>query len=186
MKESVHETERLRLEPFTEQYLTQRYVDWLADPEVVRWSEQRHVRHTFESCRSYIESFRGSPNMLFAIVARDPSLGHIGNLNVYVDARHGVADIGILVGERATWGRGYGREAWSAALSVLLSAPGVRKVTGGCVADNIAMVKIMRSCGMVEDGRRARHYVYEGREVDLVYYAAFVTNGGRSNHRGCP
>jgi hypothetical protein len=34
----------------------------------------------------------------------------------------------------------------------------------------------MRGCGMDEDGRRVRHYVYDGREVDLVYYAMFTAS----------
>lgn len=170
------ETPRLRLEPFGEHHLTERYVAWLADPEVVRWSEQRHTRHTLESCRAYWRSFEGTPNLFYAIVARDQQLGHLGNLNVYVNTRHGVADIGIVVGERAAWGNGYGREAWEAAMRYLLSS-GIRKVTGGCVADNKAMVKIMQSVGMREDGRRSRQYVYDGNEVDVVYYATFANDG---------
>ncbi|CAN5909564.1 hypothetical protein BH11MYX4_BH11MYX4_00060 [soil metagenome] len=173
MKDHVLESERLRIEPFAEQHLTERYVGWLSDPEVVRWSEQRHVVHTLASCRAYYESFRGTANMFFAIVAKAPSVGHIGNINVYVDTRHGTADIGILLGERATWGQGFGREAWYRVMNALLETGTSRKVTGGCVADNLAMVKIMRACGMVEDGRRVRHFVYDGRETDVVYYAAW-------------
>lgn len=174
MKDRVHETERLRIQPFGEQHLTERYLGWLADPEVVRWSEQRYRTHTLASCRAYHASFRGTPNMFFAIVAKDPVLGHVGNLNVYVDERHGTADIGILLGERAAWGKGYGREAWEAVMRALLGEARIRKVSGGCIADNVAMVKIMRACGMIEDGRRTREYVYDGREVDVVTFAAFA------------
>lgn len=174
VKHRIHQTERLRIEPFGEHHLTSRYVGWLADPEVVRWSEQRHDQHTLESCRDYQESFRGTPDMSFAIVAKDPVLGHIGNLTVHVQESHGLADIGILLGERNAWGRGYGGEAWGAVMRALLAEPGMRKVTGGCVAENLAMAMIMRRCGMLEDGRRVRHYVYDGREVDVVYFAAFA------------
>lgn len=173
MKDVVHETERLRIVPFGEEHLTERYVGWLADPDVVRWSENRFRQHTLASCRDYVASFRGTSNMMFALVAKDGAIGHFGNLNVYVDTRHGVADIGILIGERSVWGKGYGREAWQAVLERLLGQSGIRKATGGCVADNVAMVRIMKGCGMQEDGRRVRHYVYDGREVDLVYYASF-------------
>jgi ribosomal-protein-alanine N-acetyltransferase len=174
VKHRVHVTRRLRIEPFEERHLTERYIGWLADAEVTRWSEQRHTHHSLESCRAYFESFRGTPNMFFAIVAKDDALGHIGNLNVYVDEKNGLADIGILIGERSAWGHGYGREAWGAVLNELLAEPGIRKVSGGCVAENAAMVRVMRACGMSEDGRRVRHYLYEGREADVVYFAAFA------------
>ena len=173
MKDVVIETERLRLEPFAERHLTERYVGWLADPEIVRYSEQRFRTHTLESCAEYMRSFEGTPNLFYALVAKDAALGHVGNLNVYVDERHGTADIGILVGERATWGKGIGGEAWRAAVERLL-AHGVRKVTGGCVATNEAMVRIMKRAGMKPDGRRAAQYVYDGQEVDVVYYAVFA------------
>lgn len=180
MKTRVQETDRLRIEPFGPQHLTERYVGWLADPEVVRWSEQRHRQHTLASCRDYVATFDGSPNMLFAIVAKDTTLGHLGNLNVYVDERHGVADIGIMVGAREAWGRGYGREAWAAIMRALLEQPHIRKVTGGCIADNVAMVRIMQGCGMIQDGRRVKHYVYDGQAVDVVYFAAFASASHRA------
>lgn len=173
MKTTAHETSRLTIEPFAERHLSERYVGWLADPENVRWSENRFSTHTLESCRSYLSSFEGTPNMFFAIVAKDASLGHFGNLTVYVEPRHGIADIGILIGERRAWGKGYGREAWAAIQSALLAEPGIRKVTGGCVAENVGMVKVFEACGMKPDGRRERHYVYEGHEVDIVHYAIF-------------
>lgn len=171
MKHRTHDTPRLTIEPFGEKHLSERYVSWLHDPENMRWSENRFAKHTLESCREYMRSFDGSPNMFFAIVAKDPALGHFGNLTVYVEPRHGLADIGILIGDRAAWGKGYGREAWGAIQSALLEEPGIRKVTGGCVADNVGMVKVFEACGMVPDGRRVRQYVYEGREVDIVHYA---------------
>lgn len=77
----VLRTSRLRLEPFAEPHLTERYVGWLNDPDVVRFSEQRHRRHTLASCEAYWRSFEGTPNHFWAIVADDASLGHIGNIN---------------------------------------------------------------------------------------------------------
>jgi [ribosomal protein S5]-alanine N-acetyltransferase len=173
LKPDTLETARLQLEPFAEQHLTERYVGWLGDPEVVRYSEQRFRTHTLESCRAYWQSFDGTPNLLYAIVAKDSHLGHVGNLNVYIDERHGTADIGILLGERSVWGRGFGREAWAAVLHHLLADPRLRKVTGGCAAENTAMVRIMRGCGMTEDGRRSRQYVYDDKETDIVYFGTF-------------
>ena len=38
-------TTRLQIIPFREEYLTERYVSWLNDPEVVRFSDQRHRQH---------------------------------------------------------------------------------------------------------------------------------------------
>lgn len=167
------ETERLRIVPFSEEHLTPCYVNWLNDPEVVRYSDQRYRKHTLESCREYWQSFTESPNYFWAIVARDAQLGYIGTMTAYVNTIHSVADVGILIGERTVWGRGYGLEAWTAACDYLLREAEIRKVTGGALSVNTAMLKIMRRVGMVEDGRRTRQCLFEGREVDIVHMALF-------------
>ena len=155
------ESDRLVLVPFGEEHLTSRYVAWLNDPEVVRWSEQRHVVHTLTSCRAYWESFRGTPNHFWAIEA--DGLGHIGNLNAYV--RGATADLGILVGERDAWGQGYGSEAWNAACAYLLGEGGCEAVTAGTRLDNDAMRCVMRRAGMAEE-RTDRGFVYARKRRD--------------------
>ncbi|MGE4062694.1 MAG: GNAT family N-acetyltransferase [Rhodospirillaceae bacterium] len=166
-------TPRCRLEPFTHSHLTDRYVSWLNDEETMRFSEQRHHHHNLESCRRYMASFEGSPNYFWAIVEVERGLGHIGNINAYVDERNGVGDIGILIGERSAWGRGYGTEAWVRVCEYLLRERNLRKVTGGTLATNKGMLAIMDRAGMQEDGRRRRQAVVDGDEVDMVYVALF-------------
>jgi len=166
-------TARCRLTPFTSAYLSERYVSWLNDPETMRFSEQRHRRHTVDSCRSYLESFEGSPNYLWAIIETQDGLGHIGNINAYVDLHNRVGDIGILIGERSASGRGYGTEAWTRVCEYLLNEVNLRKVTGGTLAANKGMLSIMARAGMHEDGRRARQALVDGQETDMVYVARF-------------
>ncbi|MBN2397764.1 MAG: N-acetyltransferase, partial [Deltaproteobacteria bacterium] len=64
-------TERLLITPFGKRHLTRCYVDWLNDPLLMRFSRQRHKRHTIASCRDYWQSFEGTPNYFWAIVAED-------------------------------------------------------------------------------------------------------------------
>lgn len=169
----VIETNNLRIVPFTEEFLSERYVGWLNDPEVVRFSRQRNRTHTLASCRDYLKTFDGTPNHFWAIVSRDPGQGHIGNINAYVDTTHQVADLGILIGERSAWGRGYGTEAWIAVCDYLFRSTRIRKITAGALTVNSAMAALARKAGMIEDGRRIRQYLFEGAETDVVHWALF-------------
>jgi RimJ/RimL family protein N-acetyltransferase len=171
----ILEAKRLRLEPFSEEFLTARYVGWLNDPEVVRFSERRHQTHSVESAREYLRSFDGTPHYFWAIIAAHEAahLGHIGNISAHVDLRNSLADVSILIGERGVWGRGFGFDAWMAACRFLLDGLGLRKVTAGTLATNTGMLEIMKRAGMQDDGRRLRHYLVEGREVDVVHMALF-------------
>lgn len=168
------ETDRCWLRPFSEEYLSARYVGWLNDPDVVRHSEQRHRPHSLESCRAYLRGFDGTPHFFMAIVAKDPALGHVGNINAYIDVPNRVADVGILVGEKTVWGRGYGSEAWIAFTQFLLRDQALRKVTAGTLASNHGMLGIMRRAGMEIEATRKRQALVEGQEVDVVYASIFA------------
>lgn len=169
-------TERLGLAGFGPEFLTETYVAWLNDPEVVRFSEQRHRRHTLESCRRFMESFVGSPHFFWAITA---PMGHIGNITARVDEFNSLADISILIGNRSAWGKGYATEAYLGVMRFLFEELGIRKLTAGTLAGNSAMAKVAQKVGMKPDGRRRRHYLLGGKEEDVIYFACFAQDWPR-------
>lgn len=166
-------TKRLSILPFAEHFLTPQYVSWLNDPDVVRYSTHRHRTHTLESCRQYWQSFVGTPHYFWAIVEREQGLGHIGNMNAYINVPDRVADLGILLGNKSVAGRGYAREAWLAVCGYLFEQAGMRKITAGTCVLNKPMLKLMAATGMIEDGRRIRQTIVEGQEVDIVHAALY-------------
>lgn len=172
-KAPILQTTRLQLVPFSEQHLTARYIGWLNDPEVVRYSELRHHAHTTQSCREYLRAFRESPHYFWAIETRSTEPGHIGTITAHVDVPNQVADVGILIGEKAIWGNGYGTEAWRAVCAWLLEVDKLRKVTAGAMASNKGMRAIMQRVGMSEEGSRRQHFILDGHPQDLVYCALF-------------
>lgn len=169
------ETPRLIILPFGEQHLTSRYVSWLNDRDVTRYSEQRHRQHTVESCRRHWSDLQTSSNIFWAVES-PKEFGHIGNITARIDYPNGVVDIAILLGEKSVWGKGYGSEAFKAVCTWFLRKHHMRKISAGTMASNLAMRGIMRSVGMVEDGFRARQYLLDGNEVDAVYGALYRTD----------
>jgi len=171
---SIIETERLKLIPFiSARHLNDRYVDWLNDPDVVRYSEQRHKSHTLESCAAFVASFKDSPGHLWAIEQASDGK-HIGNIHADIDLNNGIADVAILIGAREIWGQGYGLEAWNSVLAWLKFQGSVRKIVAGCMRSNTAMHNIMIKSGMTEDGQRQNHYLLDGKPEDIVFYALHV------------
>ena len=174
---STIRTGRLVITPFTERHLTASYVAWLNDRELTRYSEQRHKTHTLASCHAYWRSFMNTPHYFWAVEETADDLGHIGNMNAYVDQSNGLADLGILIGAPQARGKGYGQEAWTGVCNFLFQEVGLRKITAGVLALNHAMLLLARNVGMVEDGVRRRHYLCDGREVDVIHLALFRRSG---------
>lgn len=165
--------EAIRILPFGRKHLTTRYVSWLNDPLVVRYSEQRHYHHTLDSCTAYFESMDSRCNYFLALEARDDTLGHIGNIGVAIDRHNLVADMSIMVGEKRAWGKGLATAAWRAVLIEMLNNQGMRKVTAGTMSVNQAMIKLMERSSMLVEGRRCRHFQWESQDVDLIMAARF-------------
>lgn len=183
-KSTAIATPRLRLVPFGEGHISPRYLGWLNDPALMRYSEQRHRTHSEKSCREYLRSFEGTPNYFWAVEAHGEGLGHIGNMNAHVDERYLLADMGIVIGQRKAHGGGYALEAWRAVSEFLFAVVGIRKITAGALASNVPMVKLMERAGMVADGVRRRHYVCEGKETDIVHMALFARPGNAASKNG--
>ena len=165
--------ERVTLDTFEDHDITDAYIGWLNDPEVVRFSNQRFCVHTLESCRAYLKSFEGTLNLFFSIRRRSDGRA-IGTMTVYHSAPHGVADVGVMIGERSVWGGGYGQDAWNALLDWLLTQRGLRKVTAGALAGNRGMVRLMERSGMSLEGVRRAQEIVDGEADDIVLYARFA------------
>ena len=167
---------RISIVPFAAEHLTPRYVGWLNDPIVTQYSELRHRTHTLESCRAYWDESKNRGNFFGAVHLKSTQL-HIANISANSDLANLVVDLAILLGDKEHWGQGYGSEAWIVLLNFIIREKLARKITGGTMATNVRMLRIFKKAGMQKDGQRTRHFVFEGNEVDILYYAKFADEG---------
>lgn len=162
----------LVVRPFLSTDIRSAYVGWLNDPDVVRYSNQRFRDHSLATCRDYLSSFVDTPNLFLAVIERF-SGRTVGTLTAYRNLQHRTADIGIMIGERGVWGKGYGLEAFSLMMDSLFATDEVRKVTAGTISPNIGMVRIMERSGMHLEATRVAQELADGVPVDIVHYARF-------------
>lgn len=166
---------KVELRPFATADITPAYIGWLNDARVTRFSNQRFRRHDQASSEAYLATFAGSDNLFISI--RDRADGHaIGTMTVYFAPHHGTADVGILIGERTIWGRGYGQDAWNTVVDWLSCHEAIRKVTAGTLANNQGMITLMERSGMILEATRKAQEIVAGCPVDILYYAKFHGN----------
>ncbi len=102
----------------------------------------------------------------FAIEADGECIGTCGLFNIDMNARH--AELGITIGDREYWGRGYGREAVDLLLDYAFRLRNLRRVWLEVHSANERAIRSYRSCGFVEEGRMREHVWLDGRYVDNV------------------
>lgn len=164
-------SKRLDLYPFCTTNLTEEYVGWLNDGVVMQFSEQRHKKHTYESCKSYYNKMVQEGHFFWAIFNKAHQK-HIGNFTAYLDHTNQIADLAIMIGDPHYQKQGLGKEAWDLVMNHLL-VNGIRKVNAGTMSVNEPMLKIMWSSGMSQEGCRKKHFIWQGQEVDLILGAKF-------------
>jgi len=109
------------------------------------------------------------PFYLFAIhtLEGDRLVGYIG---LDGDAfPHGELFVGIAIGEREAWGKGYGTDAMKVILRYAFKELNLRRVSLDTFEYNPRAIRSYEKAGFVHEGR-AREFLYrDGRRWDLIF-----------------
>ena len=163
---------KIYLKSFEDSDISSDYISWLNDPDVVRFSNQRFNRHTIETSKLYLESFKNTTNLFLSIRRKNDNCA-IGTMTAYVANHHKTANIGILIGTKSLWGEGFGQDAWDTLITWLIEKNQIRKVIGGTLSNNKAMIRIMKRSGMSFEAILPRQELFDCEEIDLYLYAKY-------------
>ncbi|MBL8045579.1 MAG: GNAT family N-acetyltransferase [Anaerolineales bacterium] len=83
--------------------------------------------------------------------------------------RNGNAWVGIGLGERAYWGRGYGTEAMRLISRYAFAELGLHRLSLTVFEYNSRAIRSYQKAGFVEEGRFRGYVAREGRRWDLVF-----------------
>ena len=158
-----------------ESHVGEAYVRWLNDPRVNRYLESRFAAHTEAGVRDFVRGCLESDSaLLLGIRTGDPAR-HVGNIKLGpIDRRHGLGEVGLLLGEDEVWGRGVGRTAIDLLCGIAGSQLGLRKITAGCYASNVGSERAFLGAGFEVEGRRRAHFLMDGLTEDLVLMARWL------------
>ena len=77
--------------------------------------------------------------------------------------------LGIVIGDRKYWSRGYGRESIELLLDYVFRIRNIRKVNLFTNSDNLRAIRCYSACGFVEEGRLRQQFWSDGKYVDQVH-----------------
>ena len=133
---------------------------WESDPELARLDATTPITMPFTRYRSdYAEELREqyTASCRFAIETKDGK--HIGNCAYYnINERHGDTELGIMIGDRDYWDKGYGTDIVSTLLDYIFVNTRLKRVYLKTLALNFRAQKCFRKAGfkpyvrMVKDG----------------------------------
>jgi len=167
----------IRLEEFTEKHLHDpKYYAWLQDKEVVEMIGRPEYLTSFPFCivEDYVINIKSSNNAYFFALYLKEKNKFIGTVKLgSIDWQNKTADVGILIGDRQYWGKGFAKDAVFTASFYAFEKLGLRKVTGGCLSTNIAMHRCFERLGFKKEAVLRRKVPFRGEFVDHNLYGVF-------------
>lgn len=184
ISESILHGERVRLRPVGERDLPL-FVRWLNDPDVRYWlSMADGPELTLESEQEWYEEMRGDPACVIWCIETEEGQP-IGNLGLHaIDEGQGRATLGIFIGEKDFWGRGYGTDAIMEVLRYAFAEMGLRRTALGTDEDNARGIRCYEKCGFVREGLLRGYRLRGGEPVNGVVMAVLREEWERGAREG--
>jgi ribosomal-protein-alanine N-acetyltransferase len=142
------------LRPLERADLNDRYLGWLNDPEVTRYTDTGIFPSTAEDLEKYYGEVSGSRSQVMLAVVDKKSGQHVGNVKLGpIHWIHRNATFSILIGDKKSWGKGVGLEATRLTVEYGFSRLNLHRIDLGVFADHEAAVRCYEKAGFKVEGR---------------------------------
>lgn len=140
------EGERIYLRPLKEEDASEDYCSWINNMEVNKYIDSKET--TIEELKKYINKRWYDPNCLFLGIFLKNKDIHIGNIKLEpIDYEKRKATLGILIGEKEYWNKGYATETLKTLTSYAFNNLRLNEINLGVYKENIGAIKAYEKTG---------------------------------------
>ncbi|MBB4842417.1 RimJ/RimL family protein N-acetyltransferase/methionyl-tRNA formyltransferase [Paucibacter oligotrophus] len=139
----------LELRCLHEDEVGEAYLGWLNDPLVNQYLEVRHAPPgSVAELRQFVRDVNVSPDNLLLGMFTQNGQHHIGNIKLGpINRLHRRAEIGIVCGDRAEWGKGYATTAIRLLSDFAEQHLDLQRLSAGCYAGNGGSLRAFQKAG---------------------------------------
>ena len=153
--------------------VTQSYVDWYSNEDVVRYSDNQYRKFNFDGQCSYVQGCIKSKDVnLYGIF--DKGL-HIGNIVISgLSSVHKRAEITYVVGDTRYWGKGVASYAISEIVKKSKTDYKLNRLYAGLAEGNTGSARVLEKNGFKLEGKRLNHLFYGGEFHNQLDYGLLL------------
>ena len=148
---------------------------------ITRWHNDKEIMGLFALTRAgpkeywaeWLERKLKSPNAVyFGIVKKsdDRLIGHVHLEEIYWSHKL-CRDLGIIIGEKEEWSKGYGTEALELIMGYAFEELGMHRLELMTFDFNKRGIRVWEKCGFKQEGVMRSARLSNGEWRDLIYYA---------------
>jgi RimJ/RimL family protein N-acetyltransferase len=128
---------------------------WVSDPDVHRFLGLLQPARTLEQERAWIAGILADKEHQRGFIVEDEDGRPIGTCGLRgIDSEAGTAFLGIMIGEKRLWDKGYGTVATSGLLEYAFHDLGLREVRLSCHRDNRRALRCYEKAGFRPSSRK--------------------------------
>jgi len=144
-----------------------KYTEWLNDLEVAINITIASRSITAEGERKLLENLSADHNYAIVDARTDTLIGNCGFMNL--NQLHRTADLGIFIGDKEYWGKGYGEEAIGLLTDYGFSILNLRNIMLSVYSFNKRAIRCYEKCGFHLIGRRREALEIGGAVYDILF-----------------
>lgn len=153
--------------------VTQSYVEWYSNEEVVRYSDSQYRKFSFDGQCSYVENCLSNDDVNLYGIFDDTT--HIGNIVLSgLSSRHRKAELTYVIGDTNYWGKGVASFAIANIIKIAKEEFDLNKLYAGIASANVGSGKALEKNGFVKEGTRKQHLFYGGDFFDQIDYGLLL------------
>lgn len=161
--------ERIYLREVRPSDVNENYYRWMNDHEVTRYLESRFYPNSLEGLHGFVTRMLGDRDNVFLAIVLKEDDRHIGNIKLGpINWIHRFGDVGLLIGEKDCWRRGYATEAIRLVTDYAFRKLNLHRLTAGCYVANIGSAKAFLKAGWQQEGLRKSHFFCDGSYMDEI------------------
>jgi RimJ/RimL family protein N-acetyltransferase len=170
----IFKGELVRLSAFDSAELAKAYTNWTRDSELQRlFDAGASALHSAKAGTDFFEKMlkeENPANHFFSIRKLDDDR-LLGDINLDVMNEWGSRDafVGIGVGDRNDWGKGYGTDAMKIMLRYAFTELNLRRVTLSVFEYNPRAIRSYEKVGFRHEGRLRSILLRDGKRWDMLY-----------------
>lgn len=142
---------------------------WFNDPEVTWFQNKGFYPNTPAKQEGYFRYLQTEPSQVTLAIECLDDGQHIGNVTLKdLDWIHRTAELGIVIGERKYWGRGFGAQAWWLITRYGVLTLNLNKIIARIFKGNERSLRIALRSGYVLEGEQREQFYRHGVYMDLI------------------
>ena len=164
------------LKILTKDDITSDYINWMNDYDIVKYTNQKNIKHTFKNVTNFVENkYYSNNDYLFGIFNNiNGNKLHIGNIKIGpIDFINNVSDISYIIGNKNYWGKGIMTKVIKEIIKFSFNVIKLDRLKASTYKNNIGSIKALNNNNFIENERIISELIFEGKKTDKLIFILF-------------